>query len=74
MNIFSLIRINSLPLNSRKNENYEENGKFSRIKSILFLILHMISNFHSIWTANINTKVSHRKENLIENSNQLIFF
>ena len=29
MNIFSLTRVNSLPLNYRekKNENYEENGK-----------------------------------------------
>ena len=28
MNIFLLTRVNSLPLNSRKNKNYEENGKF----------------------------------------------
>ena len=74
MNIFSLTRVNSLPLNSWKNENYEENGKFFTKKSILFFILHMISNFHSIWSTNKNTVVSHRKENFIENGNQRIFF
>ena len=48
--------------------------KFSRIKDILFLILHMIFNFHSIWTTNKKTVVSHRKGNFIENGNKRIFF
>ena len=44
MNIFSLTRINSLPLNSqKKTKTMKITEKFSRIKSILFLILHMIS-------------------------------
>ena len=34
----------------------------------------MMSNFHSIWTTNKNTVVSHWKENFIENGNQQIFF
>ena len=75
MNIFYLTRINSLPLNSRKKtKTTKKTEKFSRIKSILFLILHMVSNFHSIWTTNKNTVVSHQKENFIENGNQRIFF
>ena len=75
MNIFSLTRINSLALNSRKKtKTTKKTEKFSRIKSILFLILHMIFNFHSIWTTNKNTVVSHRKENFIVNGNQRIFF
>ena len=32
MNIFSLTRVNSLPLNSWKNENYKENGKITTNK------------------------------------------
>ena len=75
MNIFSLTHVNSLPLNSRKKtKTTKKTEKFSRIKSILFLILHLISNFHSIWTTNKKTAVSHRKENFIENGNQRIFF
>ena len=54
MNICSLTRVNSLPLNSRekKTKTTKKTENFSRIKSILFFILHMISNFHSIWTTN----------------------
>ena len=75
MNIFSLTRLNSLPLNSQKKRKLRrKHKKISRIKSILFLILHMISNFHSIWTTNKKTVISHRKENFIENGNQRIFF
>ena len=76
MNIFSLTRVNSLATLkfSNKTKTTKKTEKFSRIKSILFLILHMISNFHSIWTTNKNTVVSHRKETFIENGNKRIFF
>ena len=75
MHILSLTRENSLPLESRKKtKTTKKTEKFSRIKYILFLILHMISNLYSIWTTNKNTVVSHRKENSIENGKQRIFF
>ena len=77
MNIFSLTRVNSLPLKFiilKKTKTMKKTENFSRIKSILFLILHMISNIYLIWTTNKNTVVSHRKENSIENGNQWIFF
>ena len=40
---------------------------------IFFSILHIVSNFYSIWTINENTVVSYRKENFIENGKQRIF-
>ena len=69
MHILSLTRVNSLTLKFRK-----KTEKIPWIKSILFLILHLTPNFYSIWTTNNNTVVSHRKENLIENDKQRIFF
>ena len=75
MHILSLTRVNSLTLKSRKKtKTTKKTEKFSRIKSILFLILHMISNFYPIWTTNKNTVVCHRKEYFIENGKQRIFF
>ena len=76
MHILSLTRVNSLPLKSKKKKTKttKKTGKFSRIKAILFLILHMISNLYSICTTNKNTVVYHRKENSIENGKQRIFF
>ena len=59
---------------SNKKKSTKKREKFSRIKYILFLILHMMSNFYLIWITNKNTVVSHRKENFIENGKQRIFF
>ena len=76
MNIFSLTRVNSLSLKSRKNENYEENRKLftNKIYFIFDFTYDIQFLFDIIWTTNKNTVVSHRKENFIESGKQRKFF
>ena len=73
-NIYIAIYISKFTLQiSNKKKTTKKTEKYPGIKSILFLILHMMSNFYLIWTTNKNTVVSHRKENFIENGKHRIF-